>query len=46
VLVLDRPVSNLSGGIVRDAIKQGLSIEGLVPARVAELVKLRGIVYR
>jgi len=46
VRILDRPVSNLSGGIVRDAIKQGLPIDGLVPARVAELVKLRGIVYR
>jgi nicotinate-nucleotide adenylyltransferase len=46
VRVLDQPVSNLSGGIVRDAIKQGLSIDGLVPPRVAELVKLHGIAYR
>ncbi len=46
VRILDRPISSLSSGIVRDAIKQGLSIDGLVPPRVAELVKLRGIVYR
>jgi nicotinate-nucleotide adenylyltransferase len=46
VRILDRPVSSLSSGIVRDAIKQGLPIDGLVPARVAELVKLRGIAYR
>jgi nicotinate-nucleotide adenylyltransferase len=46
VYIFDQPISNLSSGIVRDAIKQGLPIDGLVPAKVAELVKLHGIVYR
>ena len=45
VRIFDQQISSLSSGIVRDAIKQGLSIESLVPARVVELVKKHGIVY-
>jgi len=45
-LILDKDISHLSSGIVRDALRKGLPIESLVPARVAALVKERGIVYQ
>ncbi len=45
VRIFDQQISTLSSGIVRDAIKAGLSIDGLVPPRVVELVKKHGIVY-
>jgi nicotinate-nucleotide adenylyltransferase len=45
VRIFDQQISSLSSGIVRDAIKNGLSIDGLVPARVVELVKKHGIIY-
>ncbi len=45
VRIFDQQISSLSSGIVRDAIKGGLSIDDLVPAKVAELVKRHGIVY-
>ncbi len=45
VRIFDQQISNLSSGIVRDAIRGGLSIDGLVPPRVAELVKRHGIIY-
>ncbi len=44
--ILDQPVSDMFSGIVRDALTRGSSLAGLVPARVAELIKLRGIAYR
>lgn len=43
--IFDQQISSLSSGIVRDAIKNGLSIDSLVPPRVVELVKRHGIVY-
>jgi len=46
VQVLEEPVSALSSGVVRDALKQGLPIDAMVPALVAEKVKQHGIVYR
>jgi nicotinate-nucleotide adenylyltransferase len=46
VRIFDQQISSLSSGIVRDAIKEGQPIDGLVPAKVAALVKLHGIVYR
>ncbi|MBS1994993.1 MAG: nicotinate (nicotinamide) nucleotide adenylyltransferase [Cyanobacteria bacterium SZAS LIN-2] len=46
VHILEQPVSELSSGVVRDALKQGLPIDSMVPALVAEKVKTRGIVYR
>lgn len=45
VRIFDQQISSLSSGIVRDAIKNGLSIDDLVPPRVVELVKKHGIVY-
>lgn len=45
VFIFDQQISSLSSGIVRDAIKNGLSIDSLVPPRVVELVKHHGIVY-
>jgi nicotinate-nucleotide adenylyltransferase len=46
VRIFDQQISDLSSGIVRDAIKEGQPIDGLVPAKVAQLVRLHGIVYR
>ncbi|MBS1992977.1 MAG: nicotinate (nicotinamide) nucleotide adenylyltransferase [Cyanobacteria bacterium SZAS LIN-3] len=46
VHILEQPVSELSSGVVREALKQGLPIDSMVPALVAEKVKTRGIVYR
>ncbi len=45
VRIFDQQISSLSSGIVRDAIKNGLSIDTLVPPRVVELVKKHGIIY-
>lgn len=45
VRVFDQQISTLSSGIVRDAIKAGLSIDTLVPPRVVELVKKHGIIF-
>jgi nicotinate-nucleotide adenylyltransferase len=45
VFIFDQQISSLSSGIVRDAIKAGLSIDSLVPPRVVELVKKHGIVF-
>ncbi|MBU6454549.1 MAG: nicotinate-nicotinamide nucleotide adenylyltransferase [Cyanobacteria bacterium REEB67] len=46
VRILEQAVSPLSSGVVRDALRQGHSIDTLVPAKVAELVKQRGLCYR
>ncbi len=45
VRIFDQQISTLSSGIVRDAIKKGLSIDTLVPPRVVELVKKHGIIF-
>lgn len=45
VHIFDQEISTLSSGIVRDALRAGLSIDSLVPPRVAELVRLRGVAY-
>ncbi|MCC7531802.1 MAG: nicotinate-nicotinamide nucleotide adenylyltransferase [Candidatus Melainabacteria bacterium] len=45
VRIFDQQISSLSSGIVRDAIKNGLAIDDLVPPRVVELVKKHGIIY-
>jgi len=45
VRIFDQQISTLSSGIVRDAIKAGLSIDTLVPPRVVELVKKHGIIF-
>ncbi len=45
VRIFDQQISSLSSGIVRDAIKAGLSIDSLVPPRVVELVKKHGIIF-
>jgi nicotinate-nucleotide adenylyltransferase len=44
--ILAAPVSSLSSGVVRDALRQGLPIDAFVPSQVAERVKQRGLCYR
>ena len=42
-LKLDKPVVDISSSIIRDRVKQGISISELVPTKVENYIKERGL---
>ncbi|MCL2281369.1 MAG: nicotinate-nucleotide adenylyltransferase [Dehalococcoidia bacterium] len=43
VVLLDKPVINISSSVIREKIKQGLSLENLLPQKVEDYIKEKGL---